>query len=236
MLGSLSLLPDYSIERKHAFKLTWIPDKLRKLLSKLTFGFYITALLETYLLIMFVVMNEISENSDETPEKAASLNIAIVILVLLIMFNILVLWQWIKSFWPNQFVKLKYFKILFDGLKNNKWSRAFPLLFLLRRGMFWIPLFVLSEWYFVYKASVFLSIEIVYFLIAILLRPFESKVDNFIEIMNEVFYCIFIIIIWVYKRHADWNDAAIDAFFALLLANNMLIVFISNSKMRLLPI
>jgi hypothetical protein len=121
---------------KYALKLNWIPKQLRKVLSSLTFGTYITVLLETYLLIMFVVMNEISENDDGSAQKSDSLKIAYTILTFMILFNILVIYQWIKSFSPNEFAKIKYFKTLFEGLKNSKWSRAFPVLFLLRRGIF----------------------------------------------------------------------------------------------------
>jgi hypothetical protein len=121
---------------KYALKLNWIPKQLRKVLSSLTFGTYITVLLETYLLIMFVVMNEISENDDGSAQKHESLKIAYTILTFMILFNILVIYQWIKSFSPNEFANIKYFKTLFEGLKNSKWSRAFPVLFLLRRGIF----------------------------------------------------------------------------------------------------
>jgi hypothetical protein len=131
----ISMLAMYIIF-KYVFKLNWIPNQLRKLLSILTFGTYITTLIETYLLIMFVVMNEISENDDGSVEKRESLAIAYTILTLILLFNTLVIYQWVKSFWPNQFTKLKYFKTLFEGLKNNKWTRSFPVLFLFRRGIF----------------------------------------------------------------------------------------------------
>jgi cysteine-rich repeat protein len=215
---------------KYALRLNWIPKQLRKVLSCLTFGTYITALIETYLLIMFVVMNEISENDDGSSLKRESLKIAYVILTFMILFKIFVIYQWIKSFSPNEFIKLKYFKTLFEGLKNSKWSRAFPVLFLLRRGIFSWLLFIFSEWYFVYKVSAFFVIELIYFVIIDALRPFESMVDNFLEIMNEVFYLIFIIIIWTNKRLGDWNSSSTSALFSLLLTNNGLIMLITNSK------
>jgi hypothetical protein len=83
---------------KYALRLNWIPKQLRKVLSCLTFGTYITALIETYLLIMFVVMNEISENNDGSSQKRESLKIAYVILTFMILLKILVIYQWIKSF------------------------------------------------------------------------------------------------------------------------------------------
>jgi hypothetical protein len=68
----------------------------------------------------------------------------------------------------------------------------------------------------------------------IILRPFESMVDNFLEIMNECFYSIFIVIIWTNKRLEDWNSSSTNALFSLLLANNGLIMLITNGKTYIL--
>jgi hypothetical protein len=131
----ISILAIYLIF-KNLLKLNWISKQLRKVLSSLTFGIYITFFLETYLLVIIIVMNEVSENDNGSAQRNDSLKIAYVLLTFMILFNIFVIYQWIKSFWPNEFARIKYSKTLFKELKYNKWSRAFPVLFLLRRGFF----------------------------------------------------------------------------------------------------
>jgi hypothetical protein len=67
-----------------------------------------------------------------------------------------------------------------------------------------------------------------YFILIGILRPYESKVDMFIEIMNEVFYIHFIVFLWGYKTEDSWGTSSTDAFFWLLISNNALIAIILN--------
>jgi hypothetical protein len=52
------------------------------------------------------------------------------------LFVLLALWQFIKAFKPEQFEKMEYFKVMFNGLREKKWSRIFFLVFLARRILF----------------------------------------------------------------------------------------------------
>jgi cysteine-rich repeat protein len=215
---------------KYLIKVSYLKNVFGKVLTSLSFGFYIVLFLETYLLLIIVVLSEISDNEGDTTNSEVSLRFSHGLLALLILFNGLVTWQWVKCFWPGEFKNLKYFKIMFDGLKDNQWWRIFPVMFLIKRGMFSFIVLIFAEWSFEIKMSLFIVIQILYFSALIYLRPFESMVDNFIEMMNNSFYIVYIIIIWIYQSEEDWRATAVDCFFILLIVNNVIIVLITNSK------
>jgi cysteine-rich repeat protein len=210
------------------WKLLKLLSYLRKLLSMMTFGFYVTFLNEVYLLVVIVVIYEISNSDSSTRQKSDSLLMSRIILSLVCCYLVLIVWQWTKSFSPTRFKKLRYFKALFEGLRENKWARVFPLLSLLKKMLFWIVVFRFAEWDFDDKIGFFLGVELTYFVLVSILRPYESKVDMFIEFMNEVFYVYFIAYLWAYKTEASWGTSSTDAFFWMMIANNALIVIISN--------
>ena len=103
-------------------------------------------------------------------------------------------------------------------------------MFLVKRGVFSFIVLIFSEWKFETKMALFIVIQVLYLSGLIFLRPFDSKVDNFIELMNNAFYIVYIAIIWVYKTEEDWRLAAIDWFFVLLVVNNVIIILITNSN------
>jgi len=76
----------------------------------------------------------------------------------------------------------------------------------------------------------FTIVQVVCFIILIKIKPFDSKVDNFLEIMNDVFYIFFIIFLWTHKLEDSWDGPIVDTFFWVLLSNNLIIMLIMNSK------
>lgn len=98
--------------------------------------------------------------------------------------------------------------------------------------MFCVVVFRFKEWNFAERIGTFLSVELIYVIFIFILRPYESKVDMFIEFMNEAFYLYYISFLWAYKTEDSWSQSSTDAFFWLMIANNLLIVVISNCKLK----
>jgi hypothetical protein len=227
IVGHSILFAIYLVMAKNSVLLK-INSYLRKFLSVMTFGFYVTLINEVYLLLVIAVIYEISNNDSKSTKEYNSLIMTRIMLGLICWYLVFVLWQWIKSFSPTRFRRMKYFKALFQGLKDNKWARAFPLLSLLKKMLFWIVLFRFTGWDFDDKIGTFLAVELTYLVLIGILRPYVLKVDMFIEFMNEVFYVYFIAYLWGFKTKESWGTSSTDAFFWMMIANNMLIVIISN--------
>jgi hypothetical protein len=61
---------------RYIFRLVKVSSFIRKILSLMTFGTYIVIVVETFLLILFVVLNEASSQDTSTPEQKNSLNLS----------------------------------------------------------------------------------------------------------------------------------------------------------------
>jgi len=110
--------------------------KKRKFLSSLTFGAYITILVEVYLLIMIVILSEMAQNDTDSKATRESLDATYVIVTCITVFMALLIWQWIKATKADNYEKMKYFKSIFESYKNNKWARLFIFIFLIKRTLF----------------------------------------------------------------------------------------------------
>jgi hypothetical protein len=61
---------------RYIFRLEKVSSFIRKILSLMTFGTYIVIVIETFLLILFVLLNEISSQDTSLPEQKNSLSLS----------------------------------------------------------------------------------------------------------------------------------------------------------------
>jgi hypothetical protein len=87
-----------------------------------------------------------------------------------------------------------------------------------------------------YLLSVYISTQLIYMLVIIILRPFNSKKDNFVELMNELFYSGFCITLLFYNEEDHWSDSSTWWYLGFLLGNNFIISIISTVAMVVLII
>lgn len=74
-------------------------------------------------------------------------------------------------------------------------------------------------------------VQAIYTVQLIIIRPYESRKDTFLEIMNENFFLMFLCWQLALNEKSDWNDTYTKVFLNLLVANNGLIVLIIFSKL-----
>ena len=113
-----------------------------KLLNILTFGYYIRTLLKSY---QFILLSSISEiyNSDSTStSKTISLSTAFMIIILLILWFTFVLFLSLQNIQIGE-VNTSKFREFFHGLKSQKKSRFYTVLWMTRRVLFIISLITL---------------------------------------------------------------------------------------------
>ena len=201
--------------------------KLKKLvfaiLTSLTFGFYIGVWMESAVLFLFVDFSEIHYQNKNGSQNIKSTVMSYVILLLMIFFVILTVWQWFKSRKPEVFETQKYFVALVEGMKPRWICRSYSTVFLLRRILFCAIVFFLEDKIeMIKRISLFVTIQILYLVYLIILRPLESFKENFSDLINEILYTYFATFLLYFNTEARWNTTAQDAYFWIIIATLVL--------------
>ena len=199
-------------------------------LTTLTFGFYIGVYIQAFLLIWFVDFNEIITDKYSGKRNDKSMIMAYFIVALIGLFILLAFWQWWKSRNPNTFAKQKYFLALIEGMKPKWIWRTYFMMFLIRRTLFWVIVFFLTKFSFTNKLIMYVSVQGVYFLYVIGLRPLKEMNENLMDSINEIFYWYYWVFLFFYNSQNDWTDTITDIYFWILVSNNLLIFLISFCK------
>ena len=172
-------------------RLRWIKRILIKILEILTFGFYVTVYIETYILFILVDFSEINLQNKRGIKNMKSWVMSYIILGIMILFIILTLWQWIKSRKTEVLESLKYFKVLVDGMKPKWICRSYFLVFLIRRTLFGIILFFLESYNMITRVILFVIIQFLITVYMIVLRPQQELKEQISDVINEVYFFFF---------------------------------------------
>lgn len=91
---------------------------------------YVRFVIEGYLFLLVLTLTEIYRMKFGTSNQIISYVLSVIILGLLIDFFVLVVYQWKSSNRGIETKSHKYFKELFASTKDNKYSRAYTILFI----------------------------------------------------------------------------------------------------------
>ena len=211
-------------------KFAKIKSILWKILEMLTFGFYIGVCWETFILFLIVDISEIYyQNKTQIVNKSSTV-MSYVIATIILSFIALTFWQWWKSRKPEVFKTQKYFVTLVKGFKPSWIWRSYWLMFLIRRTLFILVIFILQEYEMMLRISIFASIQGVYFGYIIFLRPHDSIKENLNDFINEVFYLFYTAFLLHFNIQERWTDTITDAYFWILMSNNFILIFIMLGK------
>ena len=113
---------------------------------------------------------------------------------------------------------------MFSGLKHQKSKRFYVILLLLRRIMF-VSLLICVTFISPFVLVCLLCvIQIAYFLMIVLLRPFIETKNNIIEITNEVFFSFFLGCLIYFNEESLWKSTITNAYIYMLTANNFAVL------------
>jgi hypothetical protein len=131
----------------------------------------------------------------------------------------------------NEHRNLKFGE-LFAGLKDTNKARTYSFVALSRRALF---VFFLVGFSFLSELSLVAGmafIQIIYLAYIIMLRPFDNLSNNIIEIINEIFYLVLIILLFYLTEESIWTDFASKVYLGIIVGNTMLIglVVLSNRQ------
>ena len=112
----------------------------------------------------------------------------------------------------------------------KKKSKLYVPVLLMRRAIFVILLITLQ----CIKSSILIGLlsilEIWYLIYIIILRPFEEKKNNIIEIINEIFFSVLLSSLLYLKSESDWNSKITDIYMWIIMSNTLIIFIIIISK------
>ena len=214
-------------------KLRLIKNLLRKILEILTFGFYITVYIETYILFILVNFSEINLQNKRGIKNIKSWVMSYIILGVMILFIILTLWQWIKSRKTEVLESLKYFKVLVDGMKPKWICRSYFLVFLIRRTLFGVILFFLESYIMITRVILFVVVQFLITTYIIVLRPQQELKEQISDVINEVYFLFFGAFLLYFNTEDRWSPTSSEAYFWILMSNNFVLIFIMLSMINL---
>ena len=219
------LLIIYVILRK-TNKFQTLKSVMLKIFEMLTFGFYIGVWLETFILFLLVDFSEIHYQNKNGIKNLKSTVMSYVIAALILSFILLALWQWWKSRKSEVFETQKYFVTLVEGFKASWIWRSYWLVFLIRRTLFIAIIFFMEDYKMMVKVSLFVSIQGLYFLYILWLRPQDSVKENLNDFINEIFYLYFVVFLLYFNTEDKWTDTTTEVYFWILMANNFILIVI----------
>ena len=74
------------------------------------------------------------------------------------------------------------------------------------------------------------AVQLLYMAVIIIQRAYESKILNLIEILNEIFFSIFLLYLFIYNSESEWRNEPKIVYSSLLVLNNLFILLITISK------
>ncbi|CAI2383810.1 unnamed protein product [Moneuplotes crassus] len=199
----------------------------RYFMSLFYFRFYLRFLLESFLFVCLVSVNEffrVVEIKDHT--VSYFLSVGGVILLFSFMSLVLCLYLFDKHAYKN-----KYSKELFEGLKLNKLAQLHNFVFLIRRFMVVFIIVSMRTTDSTSRLSVYAILQFISLLLTILSRPHDQKHANITEIVNEIWYfSTIIIVICVQKVNSIVLDELLNR---SILANTLTILIINITNLIL---
>jgi len=150
----------------------------------LFFQFHFRYFLEGFLFISLGSMSEVSRiflNSG----NHVSFGISIVTLILLFLFICLVPVLFFVMKNPHENI---YVKELFEGFKKNKLAQLYNFTFLIRRLLVISVIVIFRTANLMHRLTIFVVLQILALLFAMIVKSHEKKYSNIIEVINEVAY------------------------------------------------
>ena len=202
---------------------------INKLFIIFTFCWHIRYIFETNQYVLISWINEMYSFTPSDSKRIASLLFSIWVFWMCLCLIICVLSLSLSSY---EITKNKHNKVgeIFSGVKMVKKSKLYVSILLMRRAIFVILLITLQSiqsWILVTMLGV---LQIWYLIYIIILRPFEEKRNNIIEIVNEIFFSILLNSLIFLNTESVWSSTIIHIYMWFIMSNTIAIFFIIICK------
>ena len=223
------LIPTEAAEGRWKFAKTKSIKIVKNLFVILTFGWYIRYIFQTNQYVLISWINEMYSFTILDSKRIISLLFSILVSWLCLCLIICVLSLSLSSY---EVIKNKHNKVgeIFSGVKMVRKSKIYVSVLLIRRAIFAILLITLQfiqSWILVTMLGV---LQIWYLIYIIILRPFEEKWNNIIEIVNEIFFSILLNSLIFLNTESAWSSTVTDIYMWLIMSNTITIFIVIVCK------
>jgi hypothetical protein len=195
-------------------------ERLLLVVAKVMTGpVYMRYLMLSLVLYLVACLSDINY-ANFSNEHAWSFFVSFSILVALILFISVPIVQYFLMLFKRKIVFYDYFKELNYGIKDNFIAKLYPIVYFIRRVLLCTLVTIGSEVRPNVKLGLFFSLEIVYFVGIVLVRPFINIQDNFVAIFNCVMMVFYIFCLFFYNNDHEWNKGFTYSYLSLILANS----------------
>ena len=203
---------------------------INRLLIIFTFGWYIRYIFETNQYVLISWINEIYSFKISDSKRILSLLFSIIVLWLCFCLIFFVSWLSLSSY---EVIKDQHNKIgeVFSGLEMKKRNKLYVSVLLIRRAVIVILLITfqfIKSWILIAMLSLLQTWYLIYIII---LRPFQSKKDSIVEIVNEIFFSIFLSSLIFLTSEDDWNQTLSEIYMWFIISNTMIVFIIIICKL-----
>ncbi|CAI2384755.1 unnamed protein product [Moneuplotes crassus] len=189
------------------------------------FKFYLRFLLESFLFVCLVSISELFRVI-EVKDHPLSYSLNAGVFVFLVSFICLVFacYAFIKN--PH---KNAYANELFEGLKLNKFAKMYNFIFLIRRSLVVLIIVSMRTTSLVPRLILFACLQFASLCLTIYLRPHDRNYGNIVEIINEVWYFLIVVII----IYLQGKESAVLIFLLnkSILANTCMVLCVSLGRL-----
>ena len=204
----------------------WIVEKI---FNFMTFSFYIRNTLELSQFILVSSTNEIYQIKTSNPFQIASYIFSILMIALYLMIITSTVYLALSSYKLEK-EKHNYLGELFTDLKNSKKSKLYVAILLLRRLAYVTLLITLVSTPSRVLVSIITFIQILYAVYIVYWRPYEEVKINIIEIVNEAYFSVLLLILAFVNCESDWSSIKTSAYMWLLVSNTVAIFIVILGK------
>ena len=226
----LSKLNENHRQSKLIKGVNWVAQKW---FNFMTFGYYIRNYLEISQFILISSFYEIYVFNTIGPQRIVSLIFA-VSMILLYLFILGIINYLIFSFYEVENDKHNKLEEFFWCLQWNRISRFSVILLLLRRFIFVAILITVVSIPSRALIGIMMFFQFPYFAWTIFSRPYKTKKENVIEIINEWYFTLFVIILMIFNTQDEWNSLKTNIWVWVLASNSMVVFIIVLGKKFLL--
>ena len=209
-------------------------EKLAKWMGKTTqyfaFSLYIRVMYEVNVFMLLSSFSELSGGNTSNPSRIYSLIISFIFAWICIWFISLSLINWIKSKDNKNKENCIRLKEFLSGIKDEKCSRLYPTLMLIRRLIFVVWLILGKSFSSIILICPMIVVQVAYIVNLVFIKPYKLVKDNIIEITNEWFYCLLIGLLSYFNSKERWNSVSEDIYFGIILGNSISIISIMICK------
>ena len=202
---------------------------IEKFLIIMTFGYYIRNALEISQFILISSVNEIHESNTSETLRLTSFIFAIIMVIsyfaILGIINYLIFTNYKID--ENAHNKLEEF---FGWLQENKKSRFYVTMLLLRRLLFVTLLITLTSISSRQLIGILMFLQFVYGAYVVYIRPYKDTKSNIIEIINEVYFSLFLVTLMILNTEDVWTTFRTNIYVWILVSNSLIVFLIVFSK------